>query len=105
MRTDMTIWAPGMRCVCVDDSPSSHPFLFAHFVTKGAVYTVRDVFKTNAKGGFSLRFVEIVNPVSEYIIPVAEPIYGGWRFRPLSETRLDQFRKHLNRIPADRVPA
>ena len=99
----MTIWKSGMRCVCVDDrwEGRDKPLL------KGTVYTVK--YTEMSRGynhlgwGLSLSLIleEVVSPEFKYC---GIDGFDARRFRPLSETRLDQFRVHLaptNREKAD----
>ena len=110
----MTIWQAGMRCVFVREYelfPAGTDFVFP---VKGRVYTVREVvISDTCQGDIGLRLHEISNAhVIGRIVPYAgrggvlitgEPVFEASRFRPLSDTRLDQFRKLL--APVDRVSA
>ena len=100
--TDMTVWQPGMRCVCIHgpffpgDDDDIEPIV-------GGVYTVRSV--ELCSGFVVLRLREIVNSERSYVDGNGERGFLGNRFRPLSETRLDQFRAHLAPTPRERVSA
>lgn len=112
----MTVWEPGMRCVCIKVPPGR--FEEAERPEKGGVYTVRSVVPVsepmNSSGMVLLRLAEVDNSHwigkrftnlergVEFILTV-EPAFRCVYFRPLSETRLDQFRAYL--APVDQVPA
>lgn len=93
----MTIWQPGMRCVCVDDSAWFKGIgALLNPPMRGKIYTVAriDTF------GFLL-----VLSLIEYPDDNDGPSWWERRFfRPLSETRLDQFRQHLAPQPREEVP-
>jgi len=98
----MTIWKPGMRCVCVDDK---WPSCEANPLKKGIVYTVRGTAME-----FGVNHIEVGVSLCLTLEGVAHPIQAGWgfdcrRFRPLSETRLDQFRQHLAPVDRERADA
>lgn len=102
----MTVWRPGMRCVCIDDTPPWYAHGGLDGLRKGSIYTVRAVGRPgpeNPDQSLGLFLVEIVRPLR--LDDTAEVPFAVRRFRPLCETRLDQFRKHLNRILSDGVPA
>ncbi|WP_062206759.1 hypothetical protein [Aureimonas sp. AU12] len=109
----MTIWQPGMRCVCVSagrvlyDLPLKRP-------VKGNVYTVRAVDTCALTGAASLLLDELDNrDCIERVVRIqgqayrlgVEPAYLASLFRPLSETRLDQFRQHLAPTPRRKADA
>ncbi len=109
----MTVWQAGMRCVFVREYelfPAGTDFVFP---VKGRVYTVRDVVvSTLGPAELGLRLHEISNahtigrviPYDGRIVTITgEPVFEASRFRPLSEARLDQFRKLL--APLERSPA
>lgn len=105
----MTIWAPGMRCVCIVDiaeRPNTRARKEnAHCPRKGEVCTVRAV-TVNFDETTVLLLAEYRNDhLRAATWNGEEPGFGAKWFRPLSETRLDQFRKHLNRIPSRKVSA
>lgn len=93
----MTIWQPGMRCVCVNAAKSKS-------LVEGRVYTVLEVMKHEGfssiaeNWSFGIRLVEVA-PSEGF------EAFCPSRFRPLSETRLDQFRQHLAPQPREKVLA
>lgn len=109
----MTIWQPGMRCVCIkqvsDEARDAIPE--GIWPDKGGVYTVREVRDDKKpSGGLTVLLHEIDNShligrQFKYGFGHAEPGFPETGFRPLSETRLDQFRQHLAPQPREEVPA
>lgn len=109
----MTIWAPGMLCVCIrnptDRARAAIPP--GNWPNKGTVYMIREVRDDRKPDGhLTLLLREIDN---SHLLGLTfsggtahlEPGFPEYGFRPLSEDSLDQFREHLNRIPADGVLA
>ncbi|KTQ96968.1 hypothetical protein NS365_23320 [Aureimonas ureilytica] len=103
-----------MRCVCIK-TPPTHGDGFA-VPQMGVVYTVRSVVAVseNRSGMVLLRFFELDNTRwigerffdlerSVDFVLTAEPAFRCGYFRPLSETRIDVFRRLL--APTDRVSA
>jgi len=85
----MTVWQPGMRCVFI--GVASDPKVIAN----GIVYTVRWVGEACFGEGelcLALKLHEIVRPP---VLGFEDYPFAAQFFRPLSETRLDQFRKLL----------
>ncbi len=106
----MTDWAAGMRCVCVREYPSVPLIPDLRLARKGRVYTVRAVVSGDAGLGPCLYLCEISNAhlvgrVVQYwgerLGLWAEPAFEASFFRPLVETRLDQFRQHLAPAPRE----
>ena len=100
---------PRQRVVCIGtkakDSDGRWAAYYAYWrisvPQRGMIYTVQEVrvFKSGLQ---FIRLMEIVNPASAW--SDARPQEVWWPssgFRPVEETRLDQFRKHL--APTDRV--
>ncbi|MVB00081.1 hypothetical protein GN330_22810 [Nitratireductor sp. CAU 1489] len=86
---------PGMRVVCIRDDWGQpcqyHP-------ERGKVYTIKSVEADEMVGdivyiGTYLGFDEC--PVESG----GEPMFHSKCFKPLDETRLDVFRRHLNTVP------
>jgi len=83
----MTMWKPGMRCVCVDARNASQ-------LRKGSVYTVLEVVPDTGVSTLGVQS-DIALLLVEANAPADFIGFCPSRFRPLSETRLDQFRQHL----------
>lgn len=68
----------------------------------GVIYTLRDVgfIHPHYPTTLGVRLMEIANEAIHYRGYPApwEPAFAAMRFRPVEETRLDQFRAHLNPI-------
>ncbi len=109
----MTVWQAGMRCVFVREYDVSLAEFGFVLPVKGRVYSVREVVVSEIVGEVCLRLVEISNVhtigrIVRYagrnnVRIAGEPAFEADRFRPLSDTSLDQFRRLL--APDDRVPA
>ncbi|MGR6465416.1 hypothetical protein [Rhizobium sp. PAMB 3182] len=109
-------WAdyqPGKRLVCLVDIEAEmrraeawnwfQQFKAAYrFPVKGAIYTVRDTMLI--RQGLAIVLAEIVNPTLPFSDTPSELFFPAYYFRPVDETKLDQFRKHLTNIPTA-VPA
>lgn len=80
-----------MRVVCVDARPAREGAIWFSRLVKGRIYTVNkaDNFHWSEEGIVKSFWLEEVKRNEN--IP-----YGAWRFRPIDESRLDQFRVHLN---------
>jgi len=86
----------GMRVVCIRDDWKSlnGPMSVKTSVpVKGKIYTVRDTL--NHLGVPFIHLEEIINPQVWNGNKMMEPWFQGSFFRPIDETKLDQFRKHL----------
>lgn len=104
----MTIWKPGMRCVCVEPSANIAGLIEygVSYPSKGDVLTVRDEWMSPIVGKQMLSFFEHDNSHLTHLTPNGrEPGFEASRFRPLSETRLDQFRQHLAPVDRERADA
>ena len=106
----MTDWAAGMRCVCVREFLPVPGLPDLVLAKEGVVYTVREVAGCTETGEPVLYLVEIdnrhmigrlVQMIDGPSIWQVEPAFESSRFRPLSETRLDQFRQHLAPSPRE----
>lgn len=101
-------FAPGQLVCCVDDAPHGWTRYGGvsdrdlDGLTKGTVYTVRDVFD-DPPGGVgpraSVRLEEIIRR-PDYRYPHLEPGFAACRFRPLDESRLTVFRQMLVTPPS-----
>lgn len=109
----MTIWQPGMRCVCIQEQMVVASFAIRPLIV-GTVYTVRYVGACCMTGVPLLQLDEIDNRhlIGTYVKVSGrwwaldrEPAYDARCFRPLSETRLDQFRAHLAPTPRQKADA
>ncbi len=95
----MTVWQPGMRCVCVNDSligfngPGVLTTNCLDGLQKGTVYTVSAIEAHHRTSAPLLILSEIKRRHERGVYFFAG--FDARRFRPLSETRLDQFRKLL----------
>jgi len=95
----------GQLVVCVDDGtvPSEWHRKDIQYdgvldgLTKGVVYTIRDVYIDDIHNKEVVRLREIIRPM-HWSMDV-EPPYAGYRFRPVVETRLDVFREMLAPVP------
>ena len=95
----------GQLVVCVDDSnvPSDWHIKGIHYsyeldgLTKGVIYTIRDVYICTMHHKEVVRLVEITRDHHE--LYGGETPYAAYRFRPVVETRLDVFRKMLAPVP------
>ncbi len=99
---------PGKRVVCVYDFSADPMFsqgvsLGACFPTLGKVYTVRNSFVMSGDI-IGIHLIEITNP----LIPIDENSMGEMgfdirAFRPVDETKIDQFRELLTPVKTDKV--
>jgi len=88
-------WHIGRPIVCVDDSdPQGHGLLYGEKMpVKGRVYTIRYI---DTNGPISFLLNEIYNDPTRWADEYGETLFFANRFRPLDESRIDQFRAHLN---------
>ena len=95
----------GQLVVCVDEDPASHAKPGWSYVgdldglTRGSVYTIRDVLVDPVQRGNSVRLVEIVRSVYRG----REVPYAVERFRPVDETKLSVFKAMLVSPPKETV--
>lgn len=98
----------GQRVVCVKSGRHHIVGVWDKVPEKGIIYTIRGIMPAAEIGAETdgLYLVEIVNPeiMTEDGGWVEMPFASG-RFRPLDESRLDQFRAHLAPAPKPRVSA
>jgi len=83
-----------MRVVCVDASPGREYGEWFDRLVKGKIYTVRKSGDFDY-GGNGIAYSFWLEEVQRS----KDSPYAAWRFRPLDETRLDQFRVHLKTVP------
>jgi hypothetical protein len=95
-------WHLGQRCVCIRDfsgEARAYPAKVS-WPVKDQILTIRGIDKRISNRGsevLGLLFEEITNPILLLSDGTTrEPAFGDWDFRPLDESRLDQFRAHLN---------
>ncbi len=94
----------GKRVVCVDDDVKRYQrsgFIYSrslHGLIKGKVYTIRKVgYGCDREDGVLVWLDEIIRPVKSH--EGTEQGYSINRFRPIDETRIDQFRAMLTNLP------
>lgn len=105
-------WHPreGMSVVCVDASDTNQ--FGRQELVHGTVYTIRRVVDEDPLliawlgprwSGFGIMLAEVRRPIEDE--EYGEVPFGGWRFRPLDERRIDVFRQMLAPAPREAVPA
>lgn len=103
----------GRRVVCIGETRENPPNVVLldpiPMPVKGRVYTITRV-RPGAIGGHLCLGLEEIGEVRVRLLLNGRPcigdvMYEAKYFRPLDEGRLDQFRKLLSPVPADRVPA
>ena len=95
----MKDWHVGQRVVCVSDFVDKKDDIYTTiYPTKGQILTIRSV-DIEGDEEIGLRFEEIVNKKEYWNRGYLEASFIDHRFRPLDETRLDQFRVHLKTVP------
>lgn len=86
-----------MRVVCVDDKQNEEflgETVLQPKLTKGAIYTIRwngECLFDEGQGNFVAKAVRL-----EEVKRYGDYPWAADRFRPLDESRLNQFRVHLN---------
>lgn len=102
----------GQRVVCIIQGKAPAFCPVAVYPNKGSVYTVREVRDDRPMGGSPevILLCEIDNrhcigARGPGVRAFIEPAFNSRGFRPLCESRLDQFRAHLTPTPKERVPA
>lgn len=102
----------GQRVVCIRTAPPPSFAPDGIMPRIGVVYTIREIRDDRLLGGRPDRvlLVEIdnshlVGTKSGIWKAFVEPGFPPNAFRPLCESRLDQFRAHLAPTPKERVPA
>lgn len=98
----------GQLVACIDDNLkfTGHCPDGMTLPRKGQVYRVRtrEFFRVPSGGALLfLRFDEIHNPEYPSIIGPYEPVFDARAFKPLDNSRLAIFRRHV--APVDQVPA
>lgn len=86
-----------MRVVCVDDTQRKEfvgEGTLQPKLHKGTIYTVRWSGKYRFNRGFGPFVADAIR--LEEVVRYNDIPWGANRFRPLDESRLDQFRVHLN---------
>lgn len=105
----MKDWHVGQKCICIKDLQEAASIYRelgwpqVNFPSLNQILVIRQVCTRKSMIGqevLTLLFEEIVNPVMLLNCGrTAEPAFGDWDFRPLEESRLDQFRAHLKTDP------
>jgi hypothetical protein len=101
----MTTWPQnayvGQRVVCITDDweqAESYPSWGIIPPTKSTVYTIRSIASHGTRIGLYLK--ELVNPVIMTSHGMNEVCFIARNFKPVDESKLDQFRKHLIGVPS-----
>jgi len=91
----MKDWHVGQRVVCISEFEMKKIDIHnTIFPCRGQILTIRQIIL--GYNSVSFLFEEIVNKAQEWLEGLSEASFRDFRFRPLDESRLDQFRVHLN---------
>lgn len=93
-------WEPGCLVECVADW---HKDCDIGWPEKGVIYTIRECIDYGCGPG--LRLVEIVNPRVNSRQGSLEPTFEIAGFRPITDDRLNIFRRLLAPLPSGTVSA
>ena len=94
-------WEPGCLVECVAAEWQQFPGVV--FPRNKTIYTVRDA--VDYGGGIGLLLVEIVNRPIKSRHGFLEPIFCATGFRPITDDRLNIFRRLLAPLPSGTVSA